>query len=98
MEMIAFDDQPFSIVENWGFPQLIEQIELHYSVLSQQYFSDVSPPALHEVVATHIHIFLFIYLEIDIGKYQLLAISAILISLKKKENLFGWKRRAVAFS
>ncbi|XP_060794595.1 zinc finger BED domain-containing protein 4-like [Neoarius graeffei] len=55
MEMIALDDQPFSIVEDRGFRRLIEHIESHYSLPSRRYFSDVSLPALHEVVATHIH-------------------------------------------
>lgn len=55
MEMIALDDQPFSIVEDRGFRRLIEHIEPHYSLPSWHYFSDVSLPALYEVVATHIH-------------------------------------------
>ncbi|XP_069395941.1 zinc finger BED domain-containing protein 4-like [Paralichthys olivaceus] len=55
MEMIALDDQPFSIVEDRGFRQLIEHIEPRYTLPSRRYFSDVSLPALYEVVATHIH-------------------------------------------
>ncbi|XP_073694469.1 zinc finger BED domain-containing protein 4-like [Garra rufa] len=55
MEMIALDDQPFSIVEDWGFRRLIELIEPRYSLPSPRYFSDVFLPALYEVVATHIH-------------------------------------------
>ena len=55
MEMIALDNQPFSIVEDRGFRQLIEHIEPRYSLPSRRYFSDVSLPALYEVVATHIH-------------------------------------------
>ncbi|XP_034542641.1 zinc finger BED domain-containing protein 4-like [Notolabrus celidotus] len=55
MEMIALDDQPFSIVEDRGFRRLMEHIEPRYSLPSRRYFSDVSLPALHEVVATHIH-------------------------------------------
>ncbi|CAM4722262.1 unnamed protein product [Leuciscus chuanchicus] len=55
MEMIALDDQPFSIVEDRGFRRLIEHIEPRYSLPSRRYFSDVSLPALYEVVATHIH-------------------------------------------
>lgn len=55
MEMIALDDQPFSVVEDRGFRRLIEHIEPRYSLPSRRYFSDVSLPALHEVVATHIH-------------------------------------------
>ncbi len=55
MEMIALDEHPFSIVEDQGFRRLIEHIEPRYSLPSRRYFSDVSLPALHEVVATHIH-------------------------------------------
>ena len=55
MEMISVDDQPYSIVEDRGFWQLIEHIEPHYSLLRRRYFSLVSLPALHKVVATHIH-------------------------------------------
>ena len=46
MEMIALDDQPFSIVEDRGFRRLIEHIEPRYSMPSRRYFSDVSLPAL----------------------------------------------------
>ena len=53
--MIALDDQPFSIVEDRGFRRLIEHIEPRYSLPSRCYFSDISLPALHEVIATHIH-------------------------------------------
>lgn len=55
MEMIALDDQPFSIVEDRGFRQLMEHIEPRYSLPSRRHFSDVSLPALQDVVATHIH-------------------------------------------
>ena len=55
MEMMALDDQPFSLVEDRGFRQLIEHIEPRYSLPSRRYFSDVSLPALYEVVATNIH-------------------------------------------
>ena len=55
MEMIALDDQPFSIEEDRRFRRLIEHIEPRYSLPSWCYFSNVSLPALHKVVATHIH-------------------------------------------
>ena len=55
MEMIALDDQPLSMVEDRGFRQLLEHIEPRYSLPCRRYFSDVSLPALYEVVATHIH-------------------------------------------
>lgn len=35
MEMIATDDKPFSIVEDFGFRRLIEFIELRYSLPSR---------------------------------------------------------------
>ena len=40
---------------NRGFRRLIEHIEPRYSLPSRCYFSDISLPALHEVIATHIH-------------------------------------------
>lgn len=54
MEIIALDNQPFSIVEKQGFHQLIEHTEPCYSLPSRHHFSDVSLPVLHDIVATHI--------------------------------------------
>lgn len=66
MEMIALDNQPFSIVEDRGFPQLGEHIEARYSLSSWRFFSDISLPALHEVVAPHIHMCVCVYIYIHI--------------------------------
>ncbi len=58
MEMIAIDDQPFSIVEDFGFRRLIEFIEPRYSLPSRWHFADVSLPALYNEVAAHIQMLL----------------------------------------
>ncbi len=58
MEMIAIDDQPFSIVKVLGFRRLIEFIEPCYSLPSRRYFADVSLPALYNEAAAHIHMVL----------------------------------------
>lgn len=55
MEFIVTDDQPFSVVEDKGFRQLIAHLEPRYTVPSRRYFSDVCLPALYDAVATHIH-------------------------------------------
>lgn len=55
MEFIALDDQPFCVVENPGFRALIAHLEPHYTLPSRRFFSDVSPPALCNIVASHIH-------------------------------------------
>ena len=55
MEFIALDDQPFSVVENTGFRNLIAHLEPRYTLPSRRFFLDVSLPALYDVVATHIH-------------------------------------------
>lgn len=38
MEMIAVDDQPFSIVQHLGFQRLINQIEPRYTIKTEKYF------------------------------------------------------------
>ncbi len=58
MEMIAIDDQPFSIVEDFGFRRLIEFIEPRYSLPSRRHFADVLLPALYNEVAAHIQMLL----------------------------------------
>ena len=55
MEFIAFDDQPFSVVEDVGFRRLIEHIEPRYAMPSRRHFSDVCLPELFNVVASHVH-------------------------------------------
>ena len=54
MEMIALDDQPFSIVEDQGFRRLIHHIDPRYTVPSRKHLTQVSLPALYDTVATHI--------------------------------------------
>lgn len=55
MEMIAIDDQPFSVVEDFGFRRLIEFIEPRYSLPSRRHFAAVSLLALYNEVSAHIH-------------------------------------------
>ncbi|KAK0147026.1 Zinc finger BED domain-containing protein 4 [Merluccius polli] len=54
-KMIAVDDQPFSVVEDEGFSEVLEVAEPRYNKPSRRYFADVALPALHDIVATHIH-------------------------------------------
>lgn len=55
MEFIALGDQPFSVVEDPSFRKLIAHLEPRYTLPSRRFFSDVSLPALYDIVATHIH-------------------------------------------
>ena len=55
MDFIALGDQPFSVVEDPSFRSLLAHLEPRYTLPSRRYFSDVSLPALYDVVATHIH-------------------------------------------
>lgn len=54
MEFIALDDQPSSVVEDFGFCRLIDYIEPCYAMPSRRQFSDVCLPKLYSLVATHI--------------------------------------------
>ena len=51
MEFIALDNQPFSVVDDVGFRQLVEH-GTHYQVLYAP-FVDVALPELHSTVETH---------------------------------------------
>jgi len=55
MEFMALDEQPFSVVEDQGFCQLIAHLEPRCVLPSRRYFADVSLPALYDAVAKHIH-------------------------------------------
>lgn len=55
MEMIAIDDQPFSIVEDVGFCGFVAKLEPHYTLPGRKCLSDVRLPELYDVVANHIH-------------------------------------------
>ncbi|XP_030258004.1 zinc finger BED domain-containing protein 4-like [Sparus aurata] len=54
-KMIAVDDQPFSVVEERGFSEVLEVAEPRYDKPSRRYCADVALPALHDIVATHVH-------------------------------------------
>jgi hypothetical protein len=51
LELIALDNQPFSVVDDVGFNRLVEH---RYTLPSRHYFSDVAQPQLHSIVETHI--------------------------------------------
>lgn len=55
MEFIALDDQPFSVVDNPGFRKFLAHLEPRYTLPSRRFFSECAPPALYDIVATHIH-------------------------------------------
>ena len=38
--MIAIDNQPFSVVENYGFIELLAKLELRYVIPSTKYFNE----------------------------------------------------------
>ena len=54
-EMMALDDQPFSIVEDVGFKRLINNLEPRYTIPSRRLFSDVCLPAKYDQLATLLH-------------------------------------------
>lgn len=53
MDFSALDDQPFSIVDDFGFHRLIEHIELRYTLPSRCYFAETSLPEMFDHVAKH---------------------------------------------
>ena len=55
MEMIALDDQPFTVVENEGFRGVLEYFEPRYTLPSRRHMAEVCLPELYSVVADHIH-------------------------------------------
>ncbi|KAM3843239.1 zinc finger BED domain-containing protein 4-like [Diretmus argenteus] len=54
-EMMALDDQPFSIVEDRGFVRVIHHLEPRYIIPSRRYFSDECLPAKYDEIATLLH-------------------------------------------
>ncbi|XP_078487693.1 zinc finger BED domain-containing protein 4-like [Ciona intestinalis] len=46
--MIAVDFLPFSIVENWGFPRLLEELKPLYQIPSRKYFTKTAIPELYK--------------------------------------------------
>ena len=55
MEMMALDDQPFTLVEDRGFSRLINHLEPWFTLQSRRYFSDVCLPAKYNAIAKCIH-------------------------------------------
>lgn len=53
MEFMALDDQPFSVVEDQGFRNLIQHLSPRYDIPSRRYFSDVALPELFGQVSRH---------------------------------------------
>lgn len=49
-EMIAVDNQPFSIVEDLGFNRLLQKIKPNYVIPSRKYFTDTVVPFIHTSV------------------------------------------------
>ena len=52
MEMIAMDNQPFSVVEGFGFVRLLRVLEPRYHLPSRKYFVDKVLPLVHDDVKT----------------------------------------------
>ena len=55
MDMMALDDQPFTLVEDRGFSRLINHLEPRFTLPSRRYFSDVCLPAKYDAIAKCIH-------------------------------------------
>ena len=53
MEFIALDNQPFSVVEDKGFINLIKTLEPRYEIRSRKYFTEQALPALYNKVFKH---------------------------------------------
>ena len=47
MKMIAFDSQPFSIIDDQGFIDLVAHLAPHYLVPSRKYFTQDALPKLY---------------------------------------------------
>ena len=50
MEMIALDNQPFSLVEDLGFVRLLQLLEPRYSLPSRKYLVEKILPVVHDEV------------------------------------------------
>ena len=57
-EMIALDNQPFSIVDNTGFENLVHLLEPRYKLLSRRYFAEVAIPDIYKEVKDRVQDFL----------------------------------------
>ena len=49
-EMIALDNQPFSIVDDLGFKNLVRVLEPRYNLPSHRYFAEVVIPDMYQQV------------------------------------------------
>ena len=56
--MIALDNQPFSIVDNTGFENLVHLLETRYKLLSRRYFAEVAIPDIYKEVKDRVKDFL----------------------------------------
>lgn len=48
MKMIATDIQPFSVVDDAGFRELVQKLQPKYSIPSRKYFTDKMMPEMYE--------------------------------------------------
>lgn len=55
MEMMALDNQPFSIVKDVGFVRVINHLEPRYTIPGRKHFSETRLPAKYEEIATILH-------------------------------------------
>ena len=53
--MIAVDSQPFSIVEDHGFSNLLKTIEPRYLLTSRKFFTENILPRIHTGVKLEVH-------------------------------------------
>lgn len=65
-KMIAVDLQPYSIVEDTGFSELVQQLEPHYKLPSRRFFADKIIPGMYETMASRILPFTF-HLHVTYG-------------------------------
>lgn len=54
IEMMALDDQPFSMVEDTGFCRLLYHLEPRFEIPSHRYFPNICLPAKYDIIATTI--------------------------------------------
>lgn len=57
-EMIAVDNQPFSVVGDIGFGRLVNFLEPRYQIPSRKYFSETLIPELYEKVKVKVKVLL----------------------------------------
>ena len=55
MEMIAIDNQPFSLVKDFGFARLLHVLEPRYHLPSRKYFVEKLLPLVHDEVKTRVN-------------------------------------------